>query len=338
VEETEQMLGAARAGIARGALAVDRPVLEELGAFGKNGGAGNVTAVGAVFLASRYAAQPSNGVVAASFAKGGDTDTLAAMTGAILGAIHGTDWLATMARHVEDGSYVRRLARDLVRGRTIDGELDDASPPTTRSFWRRFDEPEVGTQVEVPGGRTGTVTAITQHQTKRADLLPRTWVVRLDDGQTIHFKRVKKVAPPPPETPPASQPDHRPRIGVVLHVADVGEARRFYEHVVGLRISKESTERIVFEGLLALEPLPRSLRTTGKGEQLALTTEAKQPSFDTRSAVTLYVHKADFDVIRQRITDVALPLSEVSTQEGRPAFRCHDPDGNVVEFRAMNGA
>lgn len=342
VDETEEMLAAAQEGIARGSLAVDRPVLDQIGAFGKSSGAGTVTAVGAVFLASRYAAQPSSGVVAASFAKGADTDTLAAMTGAILGAIHGTDWLATMAREVEDGSYIRRLANDLVYGRFVGREFDEA-PPTTRAFWRRFGEPPVGVQVELPERWTGTVTAVTQHETNRPNLLPLSWTVQTDEGQTLHFKRVKKVEPQPepaaPSTPQSSaldaHADRRPRIGVVLHVADVREARKFYEHVVGLRISRESVERVVFAGLLALEPLPRSLRGT-PSEQLTFDTGSTRPSFDTRAAVTLYVDKSDFDVIRQRIGDAALPLSGISTYEGRPTFRCHDPDGNIVEFRCMN--
>jgi ADP-ribosylglycohydrolase/catechol 2,3-dioxygenase-like lactoylglutathione lyase family enzyme len=345
VEETEQMLLTAREGIARGALAVDKPVLDKVGAFGKSSGAGTVTAVGAVFLASRYAAQPSSGIVAASFAKGADTDTLAAMTGAILGAVHGTDWLATMAREVEDGSYIRRLASDLVYGRTVEYDVDGASrPPTTRTFWRGFGEPDVGAQVELPGGGwTGTVIAVTEHETKRADLLPVTWAVQIDNGPTLHFKRVKKVKPQPEE--PSSIPpkvvgsdvqgDRRPRFAIVLHVGDIRQARSFYEDVVGLRVSKESAERIIFAGLIALEALPRSLRNAGS-EQLAFETSTPQPSFDTKLALRLYVHKVDFDVIRQRIADAALPLSEI-THNGPPSFRCHDPEGNVIEFRSMNG-
>jgi ADP-ribosylglycohydrolase/catechol 2,3-dioxygenase-like lactoylglutathione lyase family enzyme len=337
VDETEQMLRAARDGIAHGALSVDRPVLERVGAFGKNSGAGNVTAVAALFLASRYASQPSGGVVAASFAKGADTDTLAAMAGAILGAIHGTDWLGGIVRNLQDASYVRRLAHDLVNGVTNERSSEEAARPTTRTFWRQFGEPEVGAVVELPGARSGTVRAVAQHPTKRADLLPLTWIVGLEDGQTIYLKRVKKV-PKSAEPPPPPQPERRPRIGVVLHVDNVFETRRFYEQIVGLRISKESPERIVFEGLLALEPLPRSLRETEATEQLALDTQGSKPSFDTRCALTLYLGKDDFEVVRGRIEAAGRPLSKISANHGRPTFRCQDPDGNVVEFRSLNGA
>lgn len=349
VHETEELLEVAREGMSHGALAVDRPVLEKLGAFGKSSGAGHVCAVGALFLASRYASQPSGGVVAAAFAKGADTDTLAAMTGAILGAIHGTDWVATASRHLEDGAYVRRLARDLVSGHTIEQPPQDA-PPTTRTFWRQFGEPKVGTRVELPGRRQGAVIAIVQHPTKRADLLPLTWVVELHDGQTLHFKRVKKIDPAP--TKPVEEPSERaahaenisgrraPRIGVVLHVADMAGARRFYERVVGLRISGESPKRTVFEASLALEPLPNALRGSDgdRREQLALKTDDTKQSFDARSAITIYVTQEDFERIRSEIEDASLPLGDVEVRDGRPTFRCQDPEGNVLELRAVNGA
>lgn len=346
VEETEQLLQAARTGISRGSLAVDRPVLEEIGAFGSSGGAGTVTAVGAVFLASRYAAQPASGVTAAAFAKGGDTDTLAAMTGAILGAIHGTEWLARAARQVEDAGYIRELGRRLLSaGDAPDVELEDTAPPTTRTFWRKFGEPETGQPVELPGGRVGTVREVTTHDTKRPDLLPVTWGVETHDGQTFHFKRIKKVAasderlPEPTRQEPASGPelDRRPRIGVVLRVSDLKRSRWFYERIVGLEISGESRERVLLAGRLALEPMPRSLRTKQVNEQLALEGNDESPSFEATCAVTIYLLKVDFDDIRTRIKKASLPLDELTAKDGRPTLRCLDPDGNVVEVRCSNG-
>jgi catechol 2,3-dioxygenase-like lactoylglutathione lyase family enzyme len=120
----------------------------------------------------------------------------------------------------------------------------------------------------------------------------------------------------------------------------MADARDFYEQVIRLRISKESPRRTVFEAALALEPLPAALRE-GEGdtrEQLALDTDSTQPSFETRSAITIYVPQDDFDRIRIGIKEAGLPLSDVRHQDGRPSFRCHDPDGNVLEVRALNGA
>jgi catechol 2,3-dioxygenase-like lactoylglutathione lyase family enzyme len=333
-------------GIGRGSLAVDEPILKDIGAFGRSSGAGTVSAVGALFLASRYAAQPVSGVVAAAFAKGADTDTLAAMTGAILGAIHGSDWLAPASRRLQDAEYMRALARSTIAGLPEDGGgEEDVAPMTTRSFWNRFGEPEAGESVELPGGHAGTVKTIAKHDTKRDDLRPLTWVVSTDDGQTLYFKRVKKLpghpqaspTPAPREQTAPDEVDRRPRIAVVLHVTDIAQARSFYRDVIGLEITTARSERTVFAGLLALEPITDSHESNGN-QQLALERADTPGSFVTSCAVTFYVHKFDFDDIRARIAHADRPLGEVVTQEGRPTFRCLDPDGNVIEFRTRNGA
>ena len=89
VEETAGRLQYARNEIAHGALAIEDRVLRDLGCFSPTGGAGTVSATAAIYLASRYASDPVQGLLRAAFARGADTDTLAAMTGAILGAVSG---------------------------------------------------------------------------------------------------------------------------------------------------------------------------------------------------------------------------------------------------------
>jgi ADP-ribosylglycohydrolase len=50
---------------------------------------------------------------------GGDTDTTAAMAGAVVGALHGDGWLADWAEGLENGAhgrdYIVQLASDLAR-------------------------------------------------------------------------------------------------------------------------------------------------------------------------------------------------------------------------------
>ena len=76
--------------IDKGALCIDDDVLQKLQCFSRKiGGAGTVSAMAAVYLASRYAADPINGVIKAAFAIGSDTDTIASMTGGLLGGING---------------------------------------------------------------------------------------------------------------------------------------------------------------------------------------------------------------------------------------------------------
>lgn len=348
VGEVIGLLETCRTGIGQGSLAIDRPVLDAIGCFGSASGAGTVSAVGALFLASRYASQPQGGLVAAAFAKGADTDTLAAMTGTILGAIHEYEWLTVVSKQLQDVDYIRGLSAQLVshERRQLEKSVLEPRPVTARAFWPHFGEPQKGEPLALPDGRRGTVTGVVEHATKRRELVPRTWVVLTEDGQTLHFKRVQKAQPTGPPTadtaraPASDVGDRRPRIGVVLHVADLERARVFYRDVVGLDVSKSSPTRTVFAGLLALEPLPSSLRLAGTSEQLALLENdptGPAPTFDALSAITIYLGADDFGTVRTRIERAERPLSEVVLSDGRETFRCLDPDGNVIEFRSRNG-
>lgn len=51
--------------------------------------------------------------VQAAIALGGDTDTTAAMVGAIMGALHGEAWCADWASGLENGEHGRDYALDL---------------------------------------------------------------------------------------------------------------------------------------------------------------------------------------------------------------------------------
>ena len=116
VNEMRKLLEQARNGIRGGALADDRAVLRDLGCFGSSNGAGTVTAAAAAYLAARHAAQPAQGVLRAAFERGADTDTLAAVTGGLLGCLAGDEWLPAPWRDVQDAAYIRCLAGRVARG------------------------------------------------------------------------------------------------------------------------------------------------------------------------------------------------------------------------------
>jgi len=57
------------------------------------------------------------GVTRAASASGTDTDTIASMTGAILGAVNGTEWLMPVARKIQDCNFLADLAKKLWFGK-----------------------------------------------------------------------------------------------------------------------------------------------------------------------------------------------------------------------------
>ncbi|MGY1873930.1 ADP-ribosylglycohydrolase family protein [Nocardia gipuzkoensis] len=110
----------------RGSLSRPEETLVELGCCNKSiNGAGTVSAAGALYLASRFAARPLSGLLTAAFLRKADTDTLASMTAGLFGAVHGDEWLGDMATTVQDSAYLTRIATAL----TTDQKL----PPVQRA-------------------------------------------------------------------------------------------------------------------------------------------------------------------------------------------------------------
>jgi ADP-ribosylglycohydrolase len=114
-EEMFALLTLCRNAIERGSLARDGDVLEDLGAFGKEGGSGTRTAAAAIYLASRYVAKPTAGLLAAAFARKADTDTIACLTGAMLGAFTGEDRVDGLAVDLRDAGYIHDVAGQVAR-------------------------------------------------------------------------------------------------------------------------------------------------------------------------------------------------------------------------------
>lgn len=98
----------------KGLMLDDKKVLTELECFGKVGGAGDVATLASIYLASRYANNPSLGIKTAAFTMGADTDTIASMTGALLGILNGVNWVPIEWRLVQDYDCLIELSEVLL--------------------------------------------------------------------------------------------------------------------------------------------------------------------------------------------------------------------------------
>lgn len=111
VREALELLSVSREGTRSGILGNDIDVLEQLGCFDRHvNGAGTVSSIGAIYLASRNAPRPMSGLLRAAFLKNADSDTMASMTSALLGALHGPDWLGRLTPSLQDRKYLEELA------------------------------------------------------------------------------------------------------------------------------------------------------------------------------------------------------------------------------------
>ena len=193
VAEMRKLLEQARDGVRRGVLANDRAVLADLGSFGKSKGAGTVTAAGAAYLAARYAAQPTQGVLLAAFEQGADTDTLAAMTGGLLGCLAGDEWLPAPWRNVQDADYLRHIADRVARGPAGAEPRPVERPVAPRSILADLERDGVH---ELDLGDFTRVRAepLIKPRPATKSISVRAWKLRTSAGQTLYVNRVYKLA------------------------------------------------------------------------------------------------------------------------------------------------
>jgi ADP-ribosylglycohydrolase len=180
-KETTQLLELIADSLHRGAMSNPEATLERIGCTDqKINGAGTVSAAAAIYLASRFAARPEGGLLTAAFLRKADTDTLASLTAAILGALHGTQWLGSLGLDVQDAEYIAELADRTAARVTDPPPWPTRRPHTLRSELHDTVVSRRSLHGEFPDGRLyriDDVALLEDGRTLRARL-------RLGDSQT----------------------------------------------------------------------------------------------------------------------------------------------------------
>ena len=191
--EMRELLEIARKGLQDGALADDHSVLKELGCFGRTKGAGTSSAAAAAYLVARHAAQPVQGVLRAAFEKGTDTDTLAAMTGGLMGCLCGVEWLPTAWSQVQDAEYIQNIASLITLG-----PCNAHQKPVEPLFHLESifsDLPRKGEHELVLGGATRARAVVLPDPKPIAkSIAVRAWRLDTSDGQTMYITKVDHLA------------------------------------------------------------------------------------------------------------------------------------------------
>lgn len=329
-------LDVCRAELSKGALSFDDDVLKEIQCFNNRiSGAGTVAAIAAVYLASRHAADPINGVVKAAFAVGSDTDTIASMTGGLLGCVNGSDWLSPVKQGIQDATYIEKCALRLSGGQ-ID-EKTNIEPIVRISLKNWIDE-----VVAIPDAREIRLIDRRMANVGRCpDQIGRSGKFKVEflkltteDGQTIYVNKISKGNFGAQQTKqqttissfigkmPEKQRQLKPLLdrlsfGPKLPVSSLEKSISFYKGLLGFSIKKEFQDVVVFHHGLVLVSASYVKNFPGGG-------------FRT----LLYVEMADisnsFDTIIENNIQVVTKLENWG-QSTRRFFRCLDPDGNLIE-------
>lgn len=117
----------------------DNEILRKLDCFGKAKGAGDVSILAALYLASKYASNSILGIKVPAFSYGADTDTIASMTGGLLGMLNGIDWLPPEWLQLQDYTCLSHIVdlllaenrKELVKEETLTLEQNEDGWQTT---------------------------------------------------------------------------------------------------------------------------------------------------------------------------------------------------------------
>jgi len=328
VNEMTALLGTAQKGMNAGALASEQETLKELGCTGaKPVGSGTVSAAGAVYLASRAAANPRAGLLAAAYLLRADTDTLASMTASILGAFAGQEWMAPLDSQVQDSGYIVRLASAALEPTRVTSE-----PPARINkaaidrFVSSLDQAQPRQTLKFLDGRTLSVETREPLRAKTESASVERVRLRAGDGQTLHAVRVRRR--PRPTTEETSQPplpmdegiksEASPvvvRVGVKVPVVQLGSMRRFYEEVVGMTPTRVGGTFVTLNDILALSA-------------------SEHPETPAPSRISIYLDVLNIQTLWQRVQDSGVPvIDSLAGGSDRQRFRCLDPEGNLLEIR-----
>lgn len=336
IKEMLQLLEFCQEGMKQGALPIEQEVLTKLGCFDKSiKGAGTVSAAAAIFLASRFAANPFHGLLEAGFAPGADTDTLASMTGGILGAIAGIEWLGNHAAKVQDANYIRNVAEHLAKnqGDSQTKQADNITIKKTHldSFVKQIEVSKPADTILIPDGREAHISAYVNLQSLSKSTVT-SWKLTTADGQSLY---IKKLSRPKNNTEINSdskftvavinvelQPVEVLHIGIEIPVNNMDKSRFFYEKVLGIKVEQES-KLLVRCGSIVLISLEDYQKK--HGGSLGTT---KQPITNT-----INLEVKSLDEAYNNVSKVGAKIvKDISKNHERRYFYCLDPDDNLIRI------
>lgn len=339
VSEMVALLERTLTGIKAGAISIDSEILSDLGCFDRSvNGSGTICAAAALYIASKYAPDPQNGIAEAANSKGADTDTLASMAGGLLGVIAGTEWLQRYRSQLQDEQYITELAQLLERVEYDQSIHAEVRKPTEKPgtvidrFLSKLPDKASEGSLELPDGRKATIKEVSPVDTKSQNLRGRQWKLKADDGQFLYIKKLERV-------PQASGEQLGGRQGiskaggkgkavrfaskakaVKLVVRDLERSRWFYHEVLGLKVVRESRTLVNLGGIISLVSRDHL---------------SEFEFFDREASHTkaiLCIECSNIEACHDRVRSfIESRVSPIQDRSGRKVFRCVDLDGNVIE-------
>lgn len=321
------LLKSIRNGIQAGALARDEDVLDSIGARSiKTNGAGTVSAAAAIYFSSRYAASPFEGLRRSACAIGTDTDTIASMTGAILGSITNNNWLKDLKLKLQDFEYIEKIARHLAKG----------DEPKKEEFYpvRRTEINKIGKALNqiknlddfpLPNGMKIKIANINKFDKNKSDKrYPLYWKIITMDGMTLFSKLNDSVSEKnlandvgikkeECEDRIALEISQESFIGISLVVASLENSQAFYQNILNMAVSGRTPKTLRFGSYLAFREEPLYMQQS--------------------HPITIFLEVENPEILYRRLKNFDYPnVGDIVDKAHRKSFTCADPDGYTVEI------
>jgi ADP-ribosylglycohydrolase/catechol 2,3-dioxygenase-like lactoylglutathione lyase family enzyme len=326
VEEVISLINLGSKDLEMGPLATGPDTLAKFGAFDpKINGAGTITAVSALFMASRFAVSPRQGLTVAATLQKADSDTLASMIGGLLGAMHGVDWLEELRQEVQDGPFLQSLATNSVPGQN-DFSGQRVHEKAIQEFKSEIAQLKEGSGLRLLDGRRSKL--------KKKEVLPTLHGsqqfsrshLETEDGQTIFI--VSSLAGSKKTKTSSAQRSNLlsssislipvARIGVKIFVNDLEEARSFYSETLGLPLEKESSRGLTVGGIISL--VLRAKRSKSRSSAL-------------NAHPVLMLKVPNLNQMQARLNELGIrTLDQADLAVKYPHFYVRDPSGNYIEI------
>jgi ADP-ribosylglycohydrolase len=168
LDETQEYLRIVYKGITK--PKTDKEVLTELGCYADSTkGSGISTVIAGIYFVSRYYKEPITAIEKPVNALGTDTDSVAAFTGGLIGALHGQNVIPEKWKSIQDHDYLEKVALDLLA-------ISEDRPKEEETII----EPE-------------RLKTITNDITDRFDIKDRVYFEPLGNGTVVNIDRQKTL-------------------------------------------------------------------------------------------------------------------------------------------------
>ncbi len=228
-----------KSSLKKGLMLDDTKILTDLECFGNVNGAGDVAALAAIYLASRYATNPTLGIKASAFSFNADTDTIASMTGGLLGMLCGTNWIPTEWKIVQDFECLVQMAELLLSdNKKAATKMEVMEAKSQSSDWldTAIGKMRLIDTKQTPNGKFGFV-------------IIKKWLTVL--GQTIYTKEFRPIDNHPSQR---TQEDRQMRFDMLPHPVT----------------SETKPQQTTLQQLASTEPTQKPIETKTRERQFLL--------------------------------------------------------------------